>query len=348
MSDAAFYSAIASSEKIDADKGVIYGVSVITIGEAAGKNSGTWIDSTTLSQIHSVASKFRDGVKVKISMSKEHDGSIGQVCGVLKNFRTEGQHERADFHLLKSDENYSKILEMSASMPSEFGFSIVLPRKIQKVDGRDCLRCEDIYSVDLVEQPAANPSGLFSKTTMNDQIKFAADGKTHDKECECKECMSAKNKKEMSALIADQIALAIKGITIPDTASLSAKLTDLETKLTAYDKTAEVAALSAKKGEIAGLVADATREGKVIPLTDDDLAKMEIPVIKAMFSKLVPNQVKLSGVRTATPPKAADGKPVEFKTVDERIAFCQSKQQEGAARLTADFLANPALQLSAN
>ena len=346
MDSTALFSAIAGNQKIDTDAGIISGVSVITAGECAGKHAGTWIDQTTISALLSISAGFKDGVKVKLSQSEEHDGSVGQIIGTLKAFRIDGDQLRADLHLLKSDENYGKILEMSAKMPEAFGLSVAVDKNYEKKGDKHFLRPTDIYSIDLVEQPAAN-RGLFSAKSMND-IKLAADGKTHEKDCGCKACMSAKEKSELSAMIADQVALAIKGIAVPDVAAFTAKLTEYETQLAAFKAQGDAAALSAKKSEIAGLVADATREGKVIPLTDDELAKMEIPTIKAMFSKLVSGQVKLSGTRKVEAPKTADGKVITFETADARAEFCRTKQAEGAAQLTADFLADATLGLSRN
>ena len=55
------FSAMATNDRVDGGSGVIYGVSVITKGEAQGRNAGTWIDETTLSQIASTAQKYRGG-----------------------------------------------------------------------------------------------------------------------------------------------------------------------------------------------------------------------------------------------------------------------------------------------
>jgi hypothetical protein len=346
MEGTCLFSAIAGNQKIDSDSGIISGVSVITAGECAGKHAGTWIDHNTISSLLSIASGFKDGVKVKLSQSEEHDGSVGQIIGTLKGFRIDGNQLRADLHLLKSDENYGKILEMSSKMPEAFGLSVAVDKNYEKQGDKHFLRPTDIYSVDLVEQPAAN-RGLFSAKPMND-IKLAADGKTHEKDCGCKACMSAKEKSELSAMIAEQVALAIKGIAAPDVTALTAKLTEHETQLSAFKASTDASALSSKKAEIAGLVADATREGKVVPLTDEQLSKMEIPVIKEMFSKLTKGQVKLAGTRKIEPPKSADGKVITFETADARAEFCRSKQAEGAAQLTAQFLADTTLGLSRN
>lgn len=344
MTSAVLFSAIGSRESIDAEKGIIFGVSVITEGEAKGKNSGTWIDKTTLSQFNKVASQFPDGVKVKLSEAEEHDGSVGQIIGSLKNFRTDGDKVRADLHLLKSDTNFAKILEMASAMPECFGLSAVLPKSLEKKDGKDFLRCEDIYSIDLVESPATNPTGLFSakpqNTPMSEQIKFAEDGKTHAKDCDCKECMAKhsadekeQKEKELSALTA-----AIS--------ELTTKVKQTEIKLAEFSQSTETAKLTAKKAEISALVAEASRDGKVIPLTEEQLCSMDTIVVKEMFSKLPANQIKLSGKRTSpAKPTKADGKPA-FTTPDERIQFCRTAAAEGAAKLTADFAAQGLIQLN--
>lgn len=360
MDSAICFSAMATKQRIDAESGVIYGVSVITIGEAAGKNSGTWIDATTLSQLHSVASGFKDGVKVKLSQSKEHDGSAGQIVGVLKNFHTDGNQERADLHLLKSDAQFSKIIEMSSTMPSEFGLSISVPKNMEKVDGKNCLRISDIYSVDIVEQPAANKGGLFSKKDDDkdaDDIKYSADGTTHEKSCECKMCMSKKNKTSMSKIIAmslglaetateqeiaDALKTALSANKPADLAALTAKLTEHETKLSTFEAANKEAVALAKKNEINALIAEASREGKVVPLTDVQLSKMEMADIKEMFSRLPKGQIRLSKAGGSTEKQTAPA----FKTNEERIEFCRTQREAGATQLTASFAAAGLVQLN--
>jgi hypothetical protein len=357
MEHASLFSAIAGNQKIDAEAGVISGCSVITVGECAGKHKGSWVDQKTLTQLLSLASGFKDGVKVKLSESREHDGSAGQIIGSLKNFRIDGDNLRADLHLLKSDSNFGKLIEMSAKMPEAFGLSVVVPNNYETQGKKKLLRPTDIFSIDIVESPAANPTGLFSaKKSMSEEkdkeIKYAeGDSGEHDKSCECKACMARHSKKmsaEDLAAITTQLSAALKPLVEAQTASLSAKLTEHETKLAAYEKGNAAAALSAKKTEIAGLVADAAREGKVVPLTDEQLLTMDVPVIKDMFSKLIPNQVKLSGKRQITPPTGTDGKPVKFENPDQRAEFFAQKKAEGAAQLTAQFLADPSLGLTRN
>ncbi len=360
MERATYFSAIKSQQKIDADKGVISGVSVITVGQAAGCNSGTWIDSVTLSQIDRVAKTYPDGIRVKLSQIKEHDGSVAQVVGILKNFRTDGDQERADLHLLSSSPHRAFILEMAATMPGEFGLSVVIPKEFEKVNGKDCLRCSEIYSIDLVEEPAAN-AGLFSSqpTTKNmSSIKYAkGESGDHAKDCECKECMSASSKKAMTAMFATivgldpekatetEIATAFKASRENgDVAALSKKLDETKAELSRIQASSENSLALSKKGEIESLLAEASRAGKVVPFDNDDLftekdgkvtIKMEPVALSKVIAKLSAGTVKTSHTVTLTA-KTDKGEIVDRRKDPEAFkAFLASKREESATRYLA-------------
>lgn len=353
MERAFCFSAIASKEKIDAEKGIIYGVSVITEGEAKGHKS--FIDKITLSQINNVAKEIKDGVKVKLSEAKEHDGSAGQIVGSLKNFRIDGAHIRADLHLLKNSSKYGFILELAAEMPSAFGLSVVVPNETETIDGEKYLRCSEIYSIDLVEAPAAN-AGLFSSKTMSKEIKYA-NGKDgdHDEACECKECMSKHSKKEMTAMLAsliglsekateDEIKTALAAGKSGDTAELSKKITDLTTELSAFKTEKANAVALAKKAEIDNLIAEAGRDGKVIPMDADDIytvkdgvcsIKIEPAQLSKMIQKLTKGQVQLAR-KTVELPKTKEGHRID-KRSPEFVEFCRTKAAEGAIQLSQKY-----------
>lgn len=364
MESATYFSAIKSQQKIDAEKGIISGVSVITTGEAAGCNSGTWIDKTTLSQIDRVAKTYPDGIKVKLSQSKEHDGSAGQIVGVLKNFRTEGDQERADLHLLSTSDRRAFVLEMAATMPSEFGLSVVIPKEFEKVDGKDCLRCSEIYSVDLVEAPAANPTGLFSsqptKKNMSSIKYVKGESGDHASDCECKECMSKHSKKEMSTFVAGllglsatateaEISTAFKAVKASDTsgvAELSRKLDETKAELSRIQVASENSLALSKKGEIDALLAEAGRSGKVVPFDNDDLyaekdgkvtIKMEPVALSKVIAKLSAGTAKTSHTVTLTA-KTPEGKSVDRRTPEGRAQFSAllaAKREESANRYLA-------------
>lgn len=151
-----YFSAIASG-KVDVEAGIIRRVSVLTEGEAKGHN--VFIDGTTLLQVKSQAESFSDGVRVKMN----HGTGVESMAGVLKNFSIEGPQLLADFRLLKSSVDYAKIMEMAQIMPGAFGFSISFQNVPEKIAALSYARSTALYSADLVDQPAANPSGLFSQ-----------------------------------------------------------------------------------------------------------------------------------------------------------------------------------------
>lgn len=152
---------------VDKATGVIRGVSVITEGPARGHN--VQIDSQTLAQVKACAEQFKGGVKVKI----DHGTGFAAIVGVLKDFRIEGQSLRADLHLIKTHEAYPRLLEMAETIPGSFGLSISFSGKAE-MDGESKLaRCTELYSVDLVDDPAANPNGLFRSVDSPEEGKMS-------------------------------------------------------------------------------------------------------------------------------------------------------------------------------
>ena len=154
MSAPAFFSAVSGS-KVDRESGVIQGVSVITEGIAKGH--GILIDGTTLEQVKACAEQFSDGVRVKIN----HGTGFDSIVGVLRNFRIDGLKLIADLHLLRNHEMRERLFEIAEAMPGSVGLSIVFTGENEKKGGKEYARCSELYSVDFVDRPAANPSGLF-------------------------------------------------------------------------------------------------------------------------------------------------------------------------------------------
>lgn len=130
---------------------IIHGVSVITTGPAKGH--GLMVDAETLAQVVQ-CSKAR-AVKVKML----HNSDLSQVIGTLKNFRIDGGKVLADLHLLASAPARDFVLEIARTMPTAFGLSI----SFEGAPDGNLARCSRLLSVDLVDEPAANPDGLFEE-----------------------------------------------------------------------------------------------------------------------------------------------------------------------------------------
>lgn len=319
----AHFSAVAEYNRIDSAGGIIYGVSVITLGNAQGHNLK--IDDKTLDQILAVAKSHTDGIKVKFG--NDHKAGVEDTIGALKEFRKDGDKVRADLHLFKSCGKRDQIIEMAERIPNEFGLSAVFSGSPEEIEKVKFARCTEIYSVDLVSDPAANLS-LFSKKDDkddDDKTEFEADGKTHTKACMCKECKMSKHKKSMSELLTPEVLAEFKKL-IPDN-------TELTKRLEAIELARKDDAIATKKVELENLKSEASRDGKVIPLTDAQLLKMDIGDVKEMITKIVPT-VKLSTGRQPVQPKTTDGKLITDRNSPEFKAYLSQKREEGAAELT--------------
>jgi hypothetical protein len=228
---------------IDAAAATIKNVSVITVGEARGH--GMQIDAQTLLQVKAAAETYAGGLKVKT----DHYTGFNEIVGALKNFTIDGDQLRADLFLLKNHDATARIIEMAELMPDTFGLSISFSGEHEESGETVLARCSEIYSADLVDTPAANPTGLFSAKV--DSMKTVMDEKQ----------------------IADAIAAALAPV-IEEMAALSAKLAALEVtdekemtedkpeemtedkEMKEHDKEDMTAKLSAELAELKALVSN--------------------------------------------------------------------------------------------
>lgn len=334
------FSAINGS--VDEINGKINGVSIITIGEALGH--GCFIDSTSLEQVLGLALAQPDGVKAKA----DHGSGIFDTVGKLVNFRREGNQVKADLELFKSDSNFSKVLEMAIKLPESFGFSVNTSAEYEKKDGKKLVRFKELESVDLVDAPAANPNGLFSQQTNNNNtmlkqfaVKLGLPETATEAEITAKldELELAKKKLEDKEKDEEKEKLAKKKLEDEDkekkdkeemskVEALEARLSKIETSAV---ESVQLAEKNAKKASIESLIAEASRDGKVIPLTDEELMALPIDSVKSMFSKLPKGQVKLSANKQST-----EKTPVALKG-EELVQFCKAKKSEGALQLNELF-----------
>ena len=136
----------------------IEGVSIISVGEAKGH--GLFVDNITLQEVKACAESFAGGVKVNL----DHGAGIKDIVGFCDNFRIVGEKLVADLNLLETAEKRAYVLEIAERMPDTFGISIAFSGPVREKDGRSFASCTELYSADLVQTPAANPTGLFNFT----------------------------------------------------------------------------------------------------------------------------------------------------------------------------------------
>jgi hypothetical protein len=135
---------------------IIEGVSVISVGEAKGH--GLFVDAQTLREVKACAETYAGGVKVNL----DHGAGIRDIVGFVDNFRIIGEKLVADLNLLQNAERRDYVLEIAEKLPDTFGISIAFSGPVREIDGKRFASCEELYSADLVQTPAANPTGLFS------------------------------------------------------------------------------------------------------------------------------------------------------------------------------------------
>lgn len=213
---------------IDAEAGVISGVSVIAVGPAKGH--GLQIDSKTLEQVKACAETYSHGLKVKMT----HAGDAGDIAGFLSAFRIEGDKLLADLTLLKSSPFRAYVLELAATIPDTFGLSIAFSGPVETQGKTRLARCSEIYSADLVSEPAANPTGLF-------EAKPATDAS--DKPAQTHQPTTTMDETKMAALQASLDALSARLEKIEKATPAPAETPEqLQAK---YTQVAELAAKSA-------------------------------------------------------------------------------------------------------
>jgi hypothetical protein len=230
----------ASAGVIDAQTGIIRGVSLITKGPALGH--GVMIDSTTLEQVKKAAEQYAGGLKVKL----DHSGGAGDIVGYIDTLRIEGEKLIGDLHLLESSVHRAYILEIAERIPDTFGLSIAFSGPSEKSTDKltTLQRCSEIYSVDLVSEPAAN-AGLFAR-----KLKQLQSVESEQSEAEIK--IEIPMNDEMKKAIEGMIQSAMMSMN-EKVAKLEAALAPKEDKPAAMSAQNEVVQLAANTAALAAV-----------------------------------------------------------------------------------------------
>lgn len=139
-----------------------------------------------------------------------------------------------------------------------------------------------------------------------------------------------KNMKDelLKALTDPEVVAALKKVASPEAPKAedlkkALGLDMLETQLIDIKKSADEAAKAAQKAERDALIAEASREGKVIPLSADSIAKMEVSVLKELVNGLQKGLVTTVRKQTVTLPEKAE----------DLAKHLETKRAEGAEAL---------------
>lgn len=183
--------ATGTPSRVDREKRVIYGVSLLQTGEALGHEM--LVDEKMLAQcVDAVNATGGHGMKSRFTHPGACSDAMGKMLGKVKNARVMGDKAVADLYLA---EHASKtpdgdladyVMSMAEESPEDFGMSIAFDgtavwknaagdefetsnangdrsaRPADSVSSKPFARIAKLRAADVVDEPAANRDGLFA------------------------------------------------------------------------------------------------------------------------------------------------------------------------------------------
>lgn len=168
--------------------GIIRGVSLAMVGEALGHEM--WLDEEFVSGIVPAVNAYSQGMKSRFTHPSMSGDGMGSQLGVVKDASLKDGKPIADLHLMESahkapDGDLAEyVMSLAEESPTSFGVSIVFEpdydatdaHSEQHSDGKAFTspdtnnkdnyphaRLKRLRAADVVDEPAANPDGLFSR-----------------------------------------------------------------------------------------------------------------------------------------------------------------------------------------
>lgn len=182
-----------SPNRVDRENRVIYGVSAAQAVEALGH--GMMLDAKTIEQVVTLGNKAKNGIKSRFTHPGLSSDGMGKHLGRMKNFRVEGDKAVGDLYLAEAASNAPDgdlagyVMDLAEEDSEAFGMSIVASgEQVWTLDdgtevpaydffedgakgGRPdnaltdlpVFRVHELDAVDVVDEPAANRDGMFSR-----------------------------------------------------------------------------------------------------------------------------------------------------------------------------------------
>lgn len=190
-------------QAVDRDKGTILGCSVAAVGPALGHD--VHLDEEFMARVAELGNAEPGGLKARFGHPTMCSTALGTFLGRWKTFSVENGRVKANLHLSGSARKtphgnlYEYVMSLAEKDADMFGVSIVFTRgeyyardrDRKKVICRDLpdgvfgwydaegkpvaysedrdgplyVECADLHAADAVDEPAANPTGLFSRWT---------------------------------------------------------------------------------------------------------------------------------------------------------------------------------------
>lgn len=325
--------------RVDRETGMVYGVKIITMGEARGH--GVCVDQNTLDQVKGCADGFgAQGFPIKFNPGTFNHGDGGYAARAI-NHRFEGESLISDLVVLTNYEHRDYFLELAETMPGTFGLSIDFLMGEEKVGDQVFARCLRLDAATVVDVPAANV-GLFRE---GKKISFdASRPKNQPPATTLSTSKFAMTPEELTAAINAALATALQPITDRlDKIEAANKPADPdETDMAAMpaDEKAKCEAMSAdeRKGYLAARrqFRTAAAPTKVDPAAPVDLEKL---VDTAVAKGIEAVAAKFTGRQAAPPNPAGDGVKTGFGA---RVAAFKSTGMSAAKAMARAAQDHPA------
>jgi hypothetical protein len=260
--------------RVDLGASVIKKVSLISLGEARGH--GCFIDKKTLLQVFNCAIEM-GSLKVKA----DHGSGIFSTIGYVDGFSLEADKVTGDMHVYESEEEREKIFEIADKNPTHLGLSLEFLGDNEMVGGKEFARCEELFTVALVSDPAANKS-LFSKKEVAKSTEYTkkdSNMKTKTNLEDGGENKTPTAEERLSALEAtvSKMAEAVEGIVSSKDKGTDPKATDPNAEPKTQGDDAELA--DAEKGQSGAELEDDDKK-------EDDKDKAEMARLSAEVKRL--------------------------------------------------------------
>lgn len=267
----------------DLGQGIIRGAAIVTRGEALGH--GEWIDGQFVAKVGERIKSAKRGVKMRFTHPSLSGDGLGTFLGRAKNSVTDSDKSVADIHFSKASHNTpdgdlaAYVMDLAEEDPEAFGVSIAYepdwdaedrfaadhkdedgnfhsPDK-DNANNYPHARLSRLRAADVVDDPAANPDGLFRR---GHEIAEEADAL-------CEFALGLSDKKpELQLLSADAERVAGFAARFLSTHNLEIKEKSMpeDTKLSDQAVLGLIADVNALSADLAALKAQLNKPGELL------------------------------------------------------------------------------------
>lgn len=164
--------------RVDRENGIIKGVSICSVGDVKGHDKVC--DETTLKQLRDCAKEYEGGLRIRFNPNT-FGHTEGTLVGFIPNesFRISKGRLTGDMSVYKNAPHIEYLYELAERTPDLFGMSVEFSGVDEEKDKKTFARCSEILAAQIVDLPAANPTGLFSEGSREkDKEEMTMDEKT--------------------------------------------------------------------------------------------------------------------------------------------------------------------------